>query len=68
MKHLNLPPCPVGVVVRFSKAVALKTAAELQRRHRLDRRDEGQPDQLTEPKQADEKARTRRTKASGKAN
>lgn len=56
--HPNLPQCPVGVVVRFSKAAALNSitaTAETQ----TDRRDEGQPDQLTEPKtgkQAGDKA------------
>lgn len=56
--HLNLPQCPVGVVVRFSKAAALDSitaTAETQ----TDRRNEGQLDQLTEPKQADDKAHTR---------
>lgn len=46
--HLNLPQCPVGVVVRFSKAAALDgitAKAETQ----TDRRNVGQPDQ----KQAD---------------
>lgn len=55
--HLNLLQCPVGVVVRFSKAAALGSitaTAETQ----TDRQNEGQPDQLTEPRQTDNKAHT----------